>query len=58
MLFITFVEQYFICNIVLRQLLSSDRKLSGSLKNLLGFYPGNIALYQMAFRHKSMVKDG
>ena len=33
---------------------SSDKKLSGALKNILGFYPGNIALYQMALRHKSL----
>ena len=31
------------------------------LKNILGFIPGNIKLYQMAFRHKSVattIKDG
>lgn len=31
------------------------------LKNILGFVPGNIKLYQMAFRHKSVaatIKDG
>jgi ribonuclease-3 len=42
---------------VLRHLLSSDRKFSGSLKNLLGFYPRNLSLYQMAFRHKSMARN-
>ncbi|TJY68781.1 ribonuclease III [Sphingobacterium alkalisoli] len=26
------------------------------LKNLLGFVPGNVKLYQMAFRHKSVAK--
>jgi len=42
---------------VLRHLLSADKKLSGSLKNILGFYPRNLALYQMAFRHKSMARN-
>src|SRR5690606_41059422 len=31
------------------------------LKNILGFVPGNVKLYQMAFRHKSVartIKDG
>ena len=43
---------------VLKYLSSRDRKLSGELKNMLGFYPRNIALYQMAFRHKSMARNG
>ncbi|GAA4782228.1 ribonuclease III [Olivibacter ginsenosidimutans] len=34
--------------------LSSKRKYVRALKNLLGFVPGNIYLYQMAFRHKSV----
>jgi ribonuclease-3 len=38
----------------LRHWLSPDKKLSASLKFILGFYPGNIALYQMALRHKSL----
>ena len=42
---------------MLRHLLSSDKKFSGSLKNLLGFYPRNLSLYQMAFRHKSMARN-
>ena len=41
-----------------RYLLSSDKKLAGELKNILGFYPRNIALYQMALRHKSVLKSG
>jgi ribonuclease-3 len=40
---------------VIKYWLSSDKKLSATLKTILGFYPGNIALYQMAFRHRSMV---
>jgi ribonuclease-3 len=43
---------------VFRHLLSSDKKLSDSLKNLLGFNARNLALYQMAFRHKSMARNG
>ncbi len=34
--------------------LSPDRKYVRVLKNLLGFIPGNLSLYKMAFRHKSM----
>lgn len=37
---------------------STDKKLSAALKNILGFYPGNIALYQMALRHKSVTRKG
>ncbi|MEG1718379.1 MAG: ribonuclease III [Bacteroidales bacterium] len=33
--------------------LSKDRKLYVAIKNILGFYPENIFLYQLAFRHKS-----
>ncbi|MCD4666077.1 MAG: ribonuclease III [Bacteroidales bacterium] len=32
---------------------SSDKKLLNSIKNIFGFYAGNIFLYQLAFRHKS-----
>jgi len=32
---------------------SPDRKLSASIKNILGFKPGNIALYKLAFLHRS-----
>jgi ribonuclease-3 len=34
--------------------LSPDRKYVKALKNLLGFVPGNLSLYKMAFRHKSV----
>lgn len=34
-----------------------DRKLYGSLKNLLGFYPRNIAVYKLAFSHRSAVSE-
>jgi ribonuclease-3 len=34
--------------------LSPDRKYIRSLKNLLGFVPGNLRLYRMAFRHRSV----
>ncbi|MHB1179239.1 MAG: ribonuclease III [Daejeonella sp.] len=33
---------------------SPDRKYIRSLKNLLGFVPGNLRLYRMAFRHRSV----
>jgi ribonuclease-3 len=32
---------------------SKDRKLYRSVRNLFGFYPGNIALYKIALCHKS-----
>ena len=38
-------------------LLSSDKKLLISIRNVFGFYPGNIKLYQLAFRHKSAAKE-
>jgi len=41
--------------------ISSKRRYVRALKNLLGFIPGNLYLYQMAFRHKSVavaVKKG
>lgn len=34
--------------------ISSDRAYYRKLKNILGFVPGNLKLYQMAFRHKSV----
>ena len=34
--------------------LSSDRNYVKALKNILGFVPGNMRLYQLAFRHKSV----
>lgn len=41
--------------------LSSDRNYVKALKNILGFVPGNMRLYQLAFRHKSVavpIKEG
>ncbi|NQU31788.1 MAG: ribonuclease III [Bacteroidetes bacterium] len=37
----------------LRYLFSSDKKLYQSVKNIFGYYPGNIHLYKLALRHKS-----
>jgi ribonuclease-3 len=34
--------------------ISPDRKYVKALYNLLGFVPGNLSLYKMAFRHKSV----
>jgi ribonuclease III len=36
-----------------RYYLSSDRQLYHSIRNIFGFYPGNIFLYKLAFIHKS-----
>ena len=41
----------------LSSLLSTNRKLSRSIRNLLGFWPGNIRLYEQAFRHRSVAKE-
>ena len=37
----------------LRYYFSSDKKLYQSVKNIFGYYPGNIHLYKLALRHKS-----
>lgn len=34
-------------------LFSKEKKMYKAVKNILGFYPGNIFLYRLAFRHKS-----
>jgi len=36
---------------------SPEKKLHSSLRNILGFYPGNIALYKLAFRHSSAAQQ-
>src|ERR1700712_3652793 len=36
---------------------SPNRKYVRSLKNLLGFVPGNLSLYRLAFRHKSAAQS-
>ncbi|WP_276091250.1 ribonuclease III [Pedobacter sp. JY14-1] len=36
--------------------LSSDKDFIKKLNNILGFVPGNTALYKMAFRHRSVAK--
>ena len=35
---------------------SADKEFVKKLKNILGFVPGNIMLYKMAFRHRSVAK--
>ena len=45
----------------IRVYFSPDKKLHESLKNVLGFYPTNISLYKLAFRHSSaaqVIKKG
>ena len=34
-----------------------NKELIDTLKNIFGFYPGNIFLYQLAFRHKSVADE-
>jgi ribonuclease-3 len=36
---------------------SPNRKYVKALKNLLGFVPGNLSLYRLAFRHKSVATN-
>jgi ribonuclease-3 len=36
---------------------SEHKKLARSLKNMLGYIPGNLALYKLALRHKSVASD-
>ncbi len=36
--------------------LSPDRKHIKALKNILGFVPGNLTLYKLAFRHRSVAQ--
>lgn len=33
---------------------NDDRELSQAIRNIFGYKPGNIALYKLAFRHRSM----
>ncbi|MCD4772881.1 MAG: ribonuclease III [Bacteroidales bacterium] len=40
----------------IKPLFSSEKELIYSIKNILGFYPGNIFLYRLAFRHKSVAQ--
>ncbi|MBS4057139.1 MAG: ribonuclease III [Bacteroidales bacterium] len=40
-----------------KALFSADKALAKTLKNIFGFYPGNIFLYQLAFRHKSAANE-
>lgn len=37
----------------IRVFISEDKQLFISIKNIFGYYPGNIFLYKLAFRHKS-----
>ena len=36
---------------------SVDKELSCAIKNIFGFRPGNIFLYQLAFKHKSVASE-
>jgi ribonuclease-3 len=41
----------------IRVYFSPDKNLYQSLRNILGFYPANIALYKLAFRHSSAAQQ-
>ena len=38
-------------------LFSPDKKFIQSLRNLLGYYPGNLAVYHLAFSHRSLALE-
>ena len=40
-----------------KALFSADKKLYHSIRNIFGFYPDNISLYKLAFRHKSAARE-
>jgi len=42
---------------ILRKKKASDRELKEAIRNLFGYYPDNIAIYRLAFRHKSMLSS-
>lgn len=41
----------------IRYFLLSDKSKNRTLKNILGFYPINVALYEQAFTHKSITNE-
>lgn len=41
---------------IIRTYFSENKSLLFSIKNIFGFYPGNIFLYKLALRHKSIAK--
>ena len=47
MIFFKFIRTYF----------SENRNLLFGIKNIFGFFPGNIFLYKLALRHKSAAKE-
>ncbi len=42
---------------LIRIFFSSEKQLFFSIKNIFGFYPRNIFLYKLAFRHKSVASE-
>jgi len=42
---------------LIRLYFSEDKDLFHAIKNIFGFYPGNIFLYKLAFRHKSAAEE-
>lgn len=42
---------------IIKAYFSEDKFLFQSIKNILGFYPGNISVYKLAFLHKSASHD-
>jgi ribonuclease III len=41
----------------LRSIIRNEKRITPYLKNIFGFYPGNIFLYKQAFKHKSIAKE-
>lgn len=42
---------------ILRKQKASDKHLQEAIRNLFGYQPGNLALYRLAFRHKSVASQ-
>ena len=42
---------------IVRKQKASDKHLQEAIRNLFGYQPGNIALYRLAFRHKSVASQ-
>lgn len=40
-----------------RRFFPQDKELTRALRNLLGFYPGNLAIYKLAFSHRSLALE-
>ena len=42
---------------IFRSVFSKDKEFAQSIKNISGFYPRNLALYHLAFKHKAQAEE-